>query len=784
MEQLQGFPSDLIPKYKKLEDDNYYLQYCRAAYSNRSTSNTWNGLLNTERILANRKLGRGFTDVDNFKKLNPSLVNFAASTISYDVKSPIHNFRNNIVGAIVNQPIRIDVQSGVLNASSEYDKEYQRRLNLFALQAQAAQIKQQTGVDINDIIPEKDKVLSKDELEVQMVDWRDATCIVLEDAINFIESRNNSDFINEKVAEDLVEQGFGVTRVSFDANMDIKREWVDVVNFISSWSNDGEFKKIRYAGHVEFIEIPTLIALGVFKDDEEAKKFVQTYTTSSNIIEVNGFTANPSQYQNRENDWKSAKFPVLHLEWLSVDNIEKEKFKTTKGATIIKDRKQNKRKGHIEFISKKEQNIYKCSWIVGSNKVFNTGLAKNQLLEEANGENKQLNYTIYMTNMFQMQSMSIIDMLKDLHEKYCLAVIRTQAIIAKIAPPLVAYDVSSLNSVMAGMGGWVKTPKDVMQIAEATGTVYMASVRQGGKVNAAKPVYEIPTSIENKINPLLAYLDYVTRQMETVTGVPLSTIGSVDNDALVGIEKMKAINRNNSLRYINTAYKQILERTAEKEAQMIVDSIQFGYKKVEDFEVSLGKLNVTPLDVKKRLLLRDHNIKVKALPDAMELEKINLYIDRSLQAQIIKPSDAMYVEQIAKQNPDKVRMYLQMKENQYVRQQQESAQMASKAQAEAQAEGAARIEAAKQQTEQLKMQLEIMQMQQKATIDAKQSQIDFMEELRLQQEKLQGELEKIRVATEMAAKANQLNDGGSMKNTTLPSASGVRQPKTPEGVGN
>lgn len=785
MEQINGFPSDFL-SVKEKNSEEYALKYCRSAWSNQNSGNVWNGYLNRERIEENRNTALGIIDVDKFKSRLGAMGNVAYNNLNYDVQSPLPNYINSIVGAIINQPIRLDVQTGVLTSTTEYDKEYQKRLSFYKLYQQADAIKEQTGVDIKNKIPEKYWVANEEEVELQMMDWREATCVALEDSLNFIERKNDVEVNNEFVVRDLVENTIGATRLAYDINGDIIRRRVDIKNFVCSWSDGADFKRIKYAGEVEYLEASELMEVSGFSE-ETLKELIKTFSSSSTsgINRITNFGAGNLANMLNNGQWRNQKIAVLNLQWITSNKVEREVFKTDKGARRMKYAKPNgsKKANHIDFIKKYEQDVYEATWVIGSDKIYNHGRKTNQLLEKSNGFNKQLDYTIYMYNINGMKSMSVVDRLKTVSEHYQTAILKAQALIARLRPPQIVFDISSINATLAGMGKVAQTPRDIQDIAESTGVIYTSMRTQNGKATQSKPVYEVQSQSTQQIGTLIDFAMSKMQEMQSIIGVPLSTIGAMDKDALVGIEKMKAINRNNSLVYLNNAYKNIIQRTAEKEAQMIVDSIRNGAK-LEDFEIAIGKLNTSAIDLKKEILLKEHNIYIKALPDVIELENITNYVNQSLQAGIIKASDALYAEEIAKQNPDKVRSYLKVKEEKYARMQQEQAAAASRAQAEAQAQAQAMIEQAKAQTEQLKSQMEMMRMEKEGEIKARQSQIDFMEDSKLLHQKLLGELEKIRVATAEAAKANQLSEGNDMKNTSLPAATGVKQPSTPRGVGN
>ena len=329
MEQINGFPSDFLSKNEKANPE-YALKYCRAAWSQKDQMNYFNGYNETARIIENRNVSAGINNVDNLKSRLGAMCNTAYGNLNYDVQSPLPNIVNNIVGTIINQPLRLDVQSGVLNAKTEWDKEYNKRLNFYKLYQQAPQILEQTGVDITNKIPERYRVDSEAEIELQMTDWRDASCIALEDALEFIERKNDKEFVNERIARDLIENGIGCTRVSYDINGDILREYQDIQYLVTSWSSRGDFKQVTFAGVVQFMTASELISQNKFSEDE-VKEIVRKFANQKsgiNSLSLNLPTNNINSLFGDNEYWKEQKIAVLNLEWITTDKVTKEEFKT------------------------------------------------------------------------------------------------------------------------------------------------------------------------------------------------------------------------------------------------------------------------------------------------------------------------------------------------------------------------------------------------------------------------------------------------------------------------
>jgi hypothetical protein len=261
--------------------------------------------------------------------------------------------------------------------------------------------------------------------------------------------------------------------------------------------------------------------------------------------------------------------------------------------------------------------------------------------------------------------------------------------------------------------------------------------------------------------------------------VPLSTIGSPDKDALVGIEKMKTINRNNSIRFIEKAYKNILGRTSKMVALMIQDALKLE-KGVNDFNMAIGSASTDVIKLAEKVHLTEYGIFINVLPDAAEQAKLEQQILQALQAGTIKQSDAMRVTRIGKESIELAERYMDLYERKYSKERQELAATSSQAQAQAQAQSAALIEQAKQQTIALEWDRKDNHLMLEYKLKANQSLQDHEEEMDKVEEQGEQKIEQIKIAMQNAQVGK--GDKGEAIAGSIPKAAGIRQPKVPQPI--
>jgi hypothetical protein len=213
------------------------------------------------------------------------------------------------------------------------------------------------------------------------------------------------------------------------------------------------------------------------------------------------------------------------------------------------------------------------------------------------------------------------------------------------------------------------------------------------------------------------------------TGLNEARDGSTpDPHALVGVQKLAALNSNTATRHILDGSLSVIKRLAEGISLRVSDILEYSEHK-EEFVNQIGKYNVGIIDKISDLYLHDFGIFIDVSPDEEEKQQLEANIQIALSKGDVNLEDAIDIRTIknvklanqllkvkrkAKEERDdaKAMMQQQMQAEQQMQIQQMSAQSAAqKIQMEAQAkiqvrEAEAQFDMQKMQAEaQLKMQL-------------------------------------------------------------------------------
>ena len=777
---INGFPSDFVSPEEKLKSD-WHLAWAKKMWGRLNVETAWNGYEQRSEIINNRREAQGNSDVEQFKNQFRDQVT-APDNLPYNIQTPLPSMINGIVGALVNQSLNLDVKAVNEKGGTEYDKEKNRLISILTLSKEAERIKEETGVDISKKIPIKDTYDSIEEIEEKMGTWKEETAIAMEDLLKWIHSYNDKAYIRERVIRDLVENGIAGVRTYVDHNNEVRERAIDIADLVCSWSKDDNYKSIKFAAELLTKTLDEVIIEANLTEEkayEVAQKAAGKYGNSQWDTTRWGNSYYP-EAGNYDNSWRAFKVYVLDGQYISTDNRTKTVVELSNGARRIKKQAKKKKEKTVDTITNRISRVYQSKFIVGTDIVYDYGLKPNQLISRSNGRidgDATLDFTIYAPNIHDGKNTSILQLMKSHSDMIKVSMLNALGYLATLPPDIVNFDVDSLSRAIVGMGEEGLTERDLVELSMKYGISFSSSTNGKNGFVQQKPVYEIPTGNSNKLAIYLQAAEYHTRMMEIASGIPLSTIGSVEKDALVGIEQLKTLSRNNTLRHIDTAYKNIEERSSNKIILYALDLIKFG-NKAKDFAKAIGYTETEILKIPEKYKLKEYGFFIRMLPDATKIETIQQGIAESVRAGTITPDDGIECMILLERSPDKVparlRVMRKRLSKQKLQEQEQAAQANAQANAQQQIQSTQVAHELRMKELQAETQKEIAIIQAKLNADLQLKQLDTQGKVIVEKTKGDEKIEQIEVASELALKSE-----GALEKTSFTKESGVSQPSVP-----
>ena len=568
-----------------------------------------------------------------------------------------------------------------------------------------------------DMLPETD-----DELDLHMkIDYKDDIEIAEEKAIETTMKYNNYELVKRRVDEDATVLGVSAVRHSFNRHEGIRIEYVDPSDLVYSPTEDPYFDDCYYFGEVKNVNITEL-------------KKIDPSLTQADIDEIAKSSSKFDAYQGMRGGYKTDNFDyntatLLYFCYKTDKNIVYKKKKNVYGGEKVlkKDDQFNPPKteqARFERLSKRIDVWYEGVLVLGTNKILKWDLMKNMVRPKSSMEKVYAPFIVSAPKMYRGQIDSLVKRMIPFADQIQLLHLKLQQVASKMIPDGVYIDVDGLSSISLGNGASY-TPQEALNLYFQTGSVIGRSYTEEGEYNHGKiPVQELTSSGANaKISSLINMYNYNLNMIRGVTGLNEARDGSMpDSNALVGVQKLAALNSNTATRHILKSGLFITQRVAECIGYRISDVLEYSDMK-EDFVKNIGKYSVDILEEIKELHLHDFGIFIELHPDEEEKQMLEQNIQTSLSAGKIDIDDAIDIRSIknVKIASQLLKVRKRRKEKLDNKRQQENIAL----QAEANQQAAMAAEQGKQQTALAKLEAEAKIKQLEAELEMQRMQQEF-----------------------------------------------------------
>jgi hypothetical protein len=574
-----------------------------------------------------------------------------------------------------------------------------------------------------DMLPDSD-----DELELHMmIDYKDDIEIAEEKAITTVMYQNNYELIKRQIDEDATVLGISALRHSFNTHDGIKIDYVDPANMIWSPTEDPNFDDCYYFGEVKNVNITELKKIDPSLTQEDIKEISKMSSKWDAQQGVRG----GEQAENFDHNTAT----LLYFSYKTDKNIVYKKKVTSSGGDKVlkKDDSFNPpedEEARFEKLSKRIDVWYEGVFILGTNKILRWEVMKNMVRPKSSIQKVYAPFAVTAPRMYRGQIDSLVKRMIPFADQIQLLHLKLQQVTSKMTPDGVYMDVDGLSSINLGNGASY-TPQEALNMYLQTGSVIGRSYNEDGEYNHGKiPIQELTSSGANaKISSLINMYNYNLSMIRSVTGLNEARDGSTpDPNALVGVQKMAALNSNTATRHVLKAGLFLTQRIAECIGYRVSDLLEYSDMK-EDFIKNIGRASVEILNEIKDLHIHDFGIYIELAADEEEKGVLENNIQASLSAQKIDIDDAIDIRGV--KNVKIASQLLKVRKRRKDKLDQKRQESNIQAQSQANQQASAVAEQGKQQTISAKGQVEGSLLEMKSQLEMQRMQQEFELKARL-----------------------------------------------------
>ncbi len=596
--------------------------------------------------------------------------------------------------------------------------------------------KDQLGVNAFNVdpseLPENDE-----ELSLYMnLKYKPSIEIAEEVAIDTVFQMNDFATVRKMVDKDQTEIGIGAVKHSFYTGKGVSVEYVDPANMIWSYTEKPDFSDCYYFGEIKQMHFTELKKIKPDISDEELLEIQQSGSAWYNAF--------PVIYKYQDDIFSNELVTLLYFNYKSDKKFVYKKKNLENGGSkmIRKDDSFNPEDNEMfQKVEVSKEVWYEGVIVAGTNIILQWEMCKNMVRPKSASNKATPNYVLFAPRMYKGQIDSLVKRMIPFADQIQLIHLKLQQVQARIVPDGVFIDADGLNEVDLGTGA-AYNPEDALKLYFQTGSVIGRSYTGDGEFNNARiPIQELNSnSGQSKIAALIGSYNHYLSMIRDVTGLNEARDGSMPNpDALVGVQKLAALNSNTATRHVMEASLSIVRRLAECVSIRISDILNYA-PFADQFAMQIGKYNMRILNDIKDLYLYDFGIFIELDPDMDEKDMLERNIQVALQRDAIDLEDAIDIRnvknvkvanELLKVKRKRKLLAQQQREDQVAQMQANNNAMSQQAAADSAIQKVQAEAQVKSQVKQAEIQLEMQKLQMEVELKKQLMELEFQYNMQL-----------------------------------------------------
>lgn len=749
-----NFPSHLISPADKGKD--WIMQYCKAAWDSFETDNPRNIFYHARyRYEVIKSYALGNQSISKYRPLlgvdEESKEDWLA--IDWSVIPIVPKFRRIALGKL--NKIGYNITATPIDALANDEVE-----DYFAgVKAKLLMREQAMKVDpslLEDPILQLEQGEAKDieELEIQMnYTFKHNMAIEAEQAITLVLEQNQVEKLREQIKEDIFDYGVGGYKEYIDSNGAIKIRNINPRNIIINQCKNKDFSDAQYVGEVIEMTIADLKQMAGNQFTEEEYEDI-----ARNVI---GRWGNPKEWPTSlsvyNKGYDKFRLRLLDMEFFSVNEMVFEQRIDRRGNKIYARARyedRNKRKDKFERVAYKV--VYKGKWILGTNYIFDYGLATNMKRAKSSLMDTTMSYHIYAPEFWDMRAYGIMEQLIPIADAIQIAWYRLQNAINQARPKGIMIELGALEDIPLGAGGKKLTPMKVIDLYNKTGTLVYRRADQQGRMTNYKPIEELENGLGRDVMTYYQIIQNHIQMLRDITGMNEMTDGSTpDPRTLTTVAKLAYEGTNNALAHIIGGEKKLLESLSNAIVLRIQDVAEVGG--VKGYVRSLGSNTMKFFQTSPNLALYEFGIFIEDKPTDDQRAMLLQQVQAGQAGGMLDIEDAIVI-----QNTDNLKVAQQIlayKIKKRREQAQQDAMQQQQMNGQIQMQSAQAAEQAKQQTLQLEAQVKSQLIQVEKEMDAKLLEMKYQYELMLEELRQTGKIKSKKIENRGKKSVQKIKNG-------------------------
>jgi len=457
---------------------------------------------------------------------------------------------------------------------------------------------------------------------------------------------NDYKVVRRQFYEDLFDWGITAYEEWLGDDNKAKFKRVDSRFIISSYSVDGTFRDIQYAGVVDKVPLTKLATLT--GDDGNNLFSEEELETLAQNIKGNKF-GNPNMLgMTGSNIKRYDKFnaDVLNIYFYTWDEMNFRDRKDKFGNAVFREEEYGRGSADNPTYKKKRvQYVYKCKWVVGTDICYDYGKCYDQKrdVKETKKALTRLPIQICAYNFHEMKAQGfmerLIPYLDDLQRTY----LQINNFKNRAVPSGWWIDMDALVNTAMKKNGKDMSPQELLKMFLEMGVMVGTSKDAAGNPQNPnwKPIIPISNTVMEELQGFYNDIINTIQTIEKITGFNDVTMGQANSKTLVPGYEVGAESTEDALYPMMFAEQFLSTRLAED----VLCRMQQGLKKgeVSGYAPALNTNILQMIKLDAGLALRDYGIQLEKRSTKEERMWLMQNMQADIQNELLDSSDAVYL---------------------------------------------------------------------------------------------------------------------------------------------
>lgn len=413
--------------------------------------------------------------------------------------------------------------------------------------------------------------------------------------------------------------GVGVYKDDVEENGETRVRRCYPGNMIVSHCKRSDFSDMRYVG--ELRDVP-LSQLAMVFGGSELETIAEQAQKDTGVIQVDNHLnrVGRDRFNVRVLDieFKSWNTDSFRYSVNKAGNLVVRKHdKLSKGNDVVIDHNGEK---YPRFRNRTKEVIYKAKWVVGTEFLYDYGLATDMKRSKSTGAKVDFSYHIDSPNFHNMTATSKMDQLKPIIDEYVSTRYKIQNFKARWIPYIVDIDFDAIEDVTLGKGGKALSPKEVLDLVWQK-FILPNRRRDASGANVNYKAVDIrATNMSKEYVELVNDLGRLYVEMREIIGLNEITDASSPNPNLLnGVASLGVEATNNALRPLMDSDKRLCESVYHGVIRRLVHVVK--RKQIDGLLPALGSNSMRFFSLTPDISMHDWGIQLENRPTELEKQE-------------------------------------------------------------------------------------------------------------------------------------------------------------------